>query len=127
MVLPDRATFDDNAWSAALDGPAGWLLLEEPHPERLALFEEVEDRLPHPEELLPPQLLPEEEPRDDPQLPPEELNDERPPEKLPPPPLAKLSPEGQTMASERRNAARNRRLRLDERDIKGNRQAVSDW
>jgi len=110
VVLPERLTLEASALSVELDGPAGRLLLEEPQPELLGtlLDDDEEDRpLPQPEELLLPQLLP------------EELREERPPEKPPPlPPRANPSLEGHTRASERRNAARSRKLSLDERDIR---------
>lgn len=122
MVLPERLTLEASALSVELDGPAGRLLLEEPQPELLGtlLDDDEEDRpLPQPEELLLPQLLPEELREEPPHPPPEELNEERPPEKPPPlPPRANPSLEGHTRASERRNAARSRKLSLDERDIR---------
>ena len=111
VVLPERLTFEPRALSAALAGPRGRLLVEEP---QLVLLDGlvVVDFEPQPEELLLPQLLPEEL-RDDPQLEPElreELNEEeRPPlENPPPPPRAKPLSTGKISARARSNAVKTR-------------------
>ena len=119
LVLPERATLEDIALSAALDGPAWWLLEEEPQPELVEGFVAVEPA--ELEELLP-QLLPEELRDEEPHPLPEELReepneeeDECPPENpLPPPPRAKLSEDGQTMAAQRISAAKRRTWMRDE-------------
>ena len=119
-VVPARFTLLASALSAALVGPVVRLLLEEPHPELLVEGAVEVDRLELPQpldELLPPHP---------PEL-REELNEERPPEKPPPPPRAMISPVGQMIASEKRNAARIRTIERDGRDISRCGKELNDW